>query len=126
MNSAKYLLGNDAIIRSLKRNHVDTIFGYSGGAILPVFDSLSNSGIKYFMNRHEQSSGHCAEGYAKVSGKPGIVTTTSGPGVTNLITPLQDSYSDGILLVVLTGQVPTHAIGSDAFQECPAIELTKP
>ena len=126
MNSAKYLLGKDAIIRSLKRNRVDTIFGYSGGAILPVFDSLSNSGIKYFMNRHEQSSGHCAEGYAKVSGKPGIVTTTSGPGVTNLITPLQDSYSDGVPIIVFTGQVPTHAIGTDAFQECPATELTKP
>lgn len=126
MNSAKYLLGKDAIIRSLKRNHVDTIFGYSGGAILPVFDSLSNSGIKYFMNRHEQSSGHCAEGYAKVSGKPGIVTTTSGPGVTNLITPLQDSYSDGVPIIVFTGQVPTHAIGTDAFQECPATELTRP
>ena len=126
MNPAKYLLGKDAIIRSLKRNHVDTIFGYSGGAILPVFDSLSNSGIKYFMNRHEQSSGHCAEGYAKVSGKPGIVTTTSGPGVTNLITPLQDSYSDGVPIIVFTGQVPTHAIGTDAFQECPATELTRP
>ena len=126
MNSAKYLLGKDVIINSLKRNNVDTIFGYSGGAILPVFDSLSKSGIKYFMNRHEQSSGHCAEGYAKVSGKPGVVTTTSGPGVTNLITPLQDSYSDGIPLVVFTGQVPTHAIGSDAFQECPAIDLTRP
>jgi acetolactate synthase I/II/III large subunit len=126
MNSAKNLLGKDAIIRSFKRNNVDTIFGYSGGAILPVFDSLSNSGIKYFMNRHEQSSGHCAEGYAKVSGKPGIVTTTSGPGVTNLITPLQDSYSDGVPIIVFTGQVPTHAIGTDAFQECPAIELTRP
>ena len=126
MNSAKYLLGKDAIIRSLKKNHVDTIFGYGGGAILPVFDSLSNSGIKYFMNRHEQSSGHCAEGYAKVSGKPGIVTTTSGPGVTNLITPLQDSYSDGVPIIVFTGQVPTHAIGTDAFQECPATELTRP
>tara|TARA_Y100000389_G_scaffold55048_1_gene50944 strand:+ start:2022 stop:3761 length:1740 start_codon:yes stop_codon:yes gene_type:complete len=126
MNSAKNLLGKDAIIRSFKRNHVDTIFGYSGGAILPVFDSLSDSGIKYFMNRHEQSSGHCAEGYAKVSGKPGIVTTTSGPGVTNLITPLQDSYSDGVPIIVFTGQVPTHAIGTDAFQECPATELTRP
>ena len=115
-------MGKDVIINSLKRNNVDTIFG---GAILPVFDSLSKSGIKYFMNRHEQSSGHCAEGYAKVS-KNREVTTTSGPGVTNLITPLQDSYSDGIPLVVFTGQVPTHAIGSDAFQECPAIDLTRP
>lgn len=123
---AKNILGKDALIRSLHRNKVDTIFGYSGGAILPVFDSLANSGIKYLMNRHEQNSGHCAEGYAKASGKPGIVTTTSGPGVTNLITPLQDSFSDGIPIIVFTGQVPTHAIGSDAFQECPATELTRP
>ena len=78
------------------------------------------------MNRHEQGCGHSAEGYAKVTGKPGVVMTTSGPGLTNLITPLQDSYSDGIPMVVMTGQVPTSAIGTDAFQECPAIDLTKP
>lgn len=126
LSSTKKILGKDAVLNGLIKNNVDAIFGYSGGAILPIFDSIYNSGIKYYMNRHEQSSGHCAEGYAKVTGKPGIVTTTSGPGVTNLITPIQDSYSDGIPLVVLTGQVPTHAIGSDAFQECPAIELTKP
>lgn len=118
--------GRDLIIDMLKKHKVNTIFGYSGGAILPVFDSLYHSNIKYYMNRNEQGAGHCAEGYAKVTGKPGIIVTTSGPGVTNLITPLQDSYSDGIPLVVLTGQVPSSAIGTDAFQECPAIELTRP
>ena len=126
LSSTKNILGKDAVLNGLIKNNVEAIFGYSGGAILPIFDSIYKSGIKYYMNRHEQSSGHCAEGYAKVTGKPGIVTTTSGPGVTNLITPLQDSYSDGIPLVVITGQVPTHAIGSDAFQECPALELTRP
>ena len=125
-STGKQMMGKDAILRALVNNKVDTIFGYSGGAILPAFDSLHSSKIKYYMNRHEQGCGHSAEGYAKVTGKPGVVMTTSGPGVTNLITPLQDSYSDGIPLVVMTGQVPTSAIGTDAFQECPAIELTKP
>lgn len=125
-STGKQMLGKDAILRALVNNKVDSIFGYSGGAILPAFDSLHSSKIKYYMNRHEQGCGHSAEGYAKVTGKPGVVMTTSGPGVTNLITPLQDSYSDGIPLVVMTGQVPTSAIGTDAFQECPAIELTKP
>ena len=124
--STKPLLGSDIVINSLLKHKVDTIFGYNGGAILPIFDKLYDTDIKYIMNRHEQSSGHSAEGYAKVTGKPGIVITTSGPGVTNLITPLQDSYSDGVPMVVLTGQVPTSVIGSDAFQECNAIELTKP
>ena len=125
-STGKQLLGKDAILRALVNNDVDTIFGYSGGAILPAFDSLHKSKIKYYMNRHEQGCGHSAEGYAKVTGRPGVVMTTSGQGVTNLITPLQDSYSDGVPLVVMTGQVPTSAIGTDAFQECPAIELTKP
>jgi len=126
LNTSIPIYGKDAIIRSLINNKVDTIFGYSGGAILPAFDALYNTNIKYYMNRHEQGCGHSAEGYAKVTGKPGVVMTTSGPGVTNLITPLQDSYSDGVPLVVLTGQVPTSVIGTDAFQECPSIELTKP
>ncbi len=125
-NKPVLIKGKDAILKGLINNKVDTIFGYSGGAILPAFDSLYRSNIKYYMNRHEQGCGHSAEGYAKVTGKPGVVMTTSGPGVTNLITPLQDSYSDGIPMVVMTGQVPTSAIGSDAFQECPAIDLTKP
>jgi len=126
LNTSIPIYGKDAIIRSLLNNKVDAIFGYSGGAILPAFDALYNTNIKYYMNRHEQGCGHSAEGYAKVTGKPGVVMTTSGPGVTNLITPLQDSYSDGVPLVVLTGQVPTSVIGTDAFQECPSIELTKP
>ena len=126
MSSAKNYFGKDAVVRCLEKHKVDTIFGYGGGAILPLFDSLTGSSISYYMNRHEQGSGHCAEGYAKATGKPGIVVSTSGPGVTNLITPLQDSYSDGVPLIVLTGQVPTTSIGSDAFQECPAIKLTEP
>jgi len=126
MSSAKNYFGKDVVVRCLEKHKVDTIFGYGGGAILPLLDSLTGNSISYYMNRHEQGSGHCAEGYAKASGKPGIVVSTSGPGVTNLITPLQDSYSDGVPLIVLTGQVPTTSIGTDAFQECPAIKLTEP
>ena len=92
-STGKQMMGKDAILRALVNNKVDIYFGYSGGAIPPAFDSLHSSKIKYYMNRHEQGCGHSAEGYAKVTGKPGVVMTTSGPGVTNLITPLQDSYS---------------------------------
>ena len=126
MSSAKNYFGKDVVVRCLEKHKVDTIFGYGGGAILPLLDSLTGNSISYYMNRHEQGSGHCAEGYAKATGKPGIVVSTSGPGVTNLITPLQDSYSDGVPLIVLTGQVPTMSIGTDAFQECAAIKLTEP
>jgi glyoxylate carboligase len=95
------------------------VFGYPGGAILPVFDGIHDSPhFDLIIPRHEQGAGHMAEGYARVTGKPGVVLVTSGPGGTNTITPMQDALSDGIPMVVFTGQVPTTARGSDAFQEC--------
>jgi len=108
------------------RHDVKHIFGYPGGAILPVFDAIYNS--KYFefvLPRHEQGAGHMAEGYARASGKPGVVLVTSGPGATNVITPMQDAMSDGTPLVVFCGQVATSAIGSDAFQEADVIGISR-
>ena len=102
------------------------IFGYVGGANLPLINQFVNTNLKFIVNRNEQCIGHAASAFAHFSKKPGIILTTSGPGVTNLITPLQDAYSDGIPLIAITGQVPSFAIGSDAFQECPAINLTRP
>lgn len=108
------------------RHNVETIFGYSGGAILPVFDGIYNSPhFKFIMPRHEQGAGHMAEGYAKATGKPGVVVVTSGPGATNVITPMQDALSDGIPMVVFTGQVATAAIGTDAFQEADVIGISR-
>lgn len=108
------------------RHNVKHIFGYPGGAILPVFDAIYNS--KYFefvLPRHEQGAGHMAEGYARASGLPGVVIVTSGPGATNIITPMQDALSDGTPMVVFCGQVPTTAIGSDAFQEADVIGISR-
>lgn len=108
------------------RHNVDTVFGYSGGAILPVFDGIYNSPhFKFIMPRHEQGAGHMAEGYAKATGKPGVVIVTSGPGATNVITPMQDALSDGIPMVVFTGQVSTAAIGTDAFQEADVVGISR-
>jgi acetolactate synthase-1/2/3 large subunit len=108
------------------RHNVDTIFGYSGGAILPVFDGIFNSPhFKFIMPRHEQGAGHMAEGYARATGKPGVVLVTSGPGATNVVTPMQDALSDGTPMVVFSGQVPTTSIGTDAFQEADVIGITR-
>ncbi|KAG0143755.1 hypothetical protein CROQUDRAFT_660844 [Cronartium quercuum f. sp. fusiforme G11] len=108
------------------RHNVKHVFGYPGGAILPVFDAIYNSKhFNFILPRHEQGAGHMAEGYARVSGKPGVVLVTSGPGATNTITPLQDAYSDGTPMVVFTGQVATSAIGSDAFQEADVIGISR-
>ena len=108
------------------RHGVKHVFGYPGGAILPVFDAIYNS--KYFdfiLPRHEQGAGHMAEGYARASGKPGVVLVTSGPGATNIITPMQDAYSDGTPMVVFSGQVVTSAIGSDGFQEADVVGISR-
>ena len=108
------------------RHRVKHIFGYPGGAILPVFDAIYNSPhFDFILPRHEQGAGHMAEGYARVSGKPGVVLVTSGPGATNVVTAMQDALSDGIPLVVFTGQVATSAIGSDAFQEADVIGISR-
>jgi len=108
------------------QHEVDTIFGYPGGAILPVFDAIHDSPhFKFILPRHEQGAGHMAEGYARVTGKPGIVLVTSGPGATNTVTPLMDALMDGTPLIVFTGQVPTTAIGTDAFQEADVVGITR-
>ncbi|KAJ7934340.1 thiamine diphosphate-binding protein [Mycena leptocephala] len=108
------------------RHDVKQVFGYPGGTILPVFDAIYNSPhFDFVLPRHEQSAGHMAEGYARVSGKPGVVLVTSGPGATNVITPMQDALADGIPLVVFSGQVATSAIGSDAFQEADILGISR-
>lgn len=108
------------------RHNVDTVFGYPGGAILPVFDAIYNSDyFKFVLPRREDGAGHMAEGYARVSGKPGVVLVTSGPGATNVITPIQDAMSDGVPLVVFCGQVATSAIGSDSFQEADVVGISR-
>lgn len=108
------------------RQGVKHIFGYPGGAILPVFDAIYNSKhFDFILPKHEQGAGHMAEGYARVTGKPGVVLVTSGPGATNVITPMQDALSDGTPMVVFTGQVVTNAIGTDAFQEADVIGISR-
>tara|TARA_Y100001958_G_scaffold159842_1_gene163653 strand:- start:2491 stop:4239 length:1749 start_codon:yes stop_codon:yes gene_type:complete len=114
------------IYNFLLKKNLYYVFGYSGGAILPILNEFHNSKIKFIKNATEQCSGFAAEGYSKSINKknPGIIITTSGPGLTNIITPLQDAYNDGIPLIAISGQVPTEAIGTNAFQECNAIKLT--
>jgi acetolactate synthase-1/2/3 large subunit len=118
------LTGAQALIKSLEREGVDTIFGLPGGAILPVYDPILDSPIRHILVRHEQGAGHMAEGYALATGKPGVAMVTSGPGATNIVTPIGNAHMDSTPLVVITGQVATAAIGSDAFQECDITGIT--
>ncbi|KAF4576368.1 Acetolactate synthase, mitochondrial [Pleurotus pulmonarius] len=120
------LSGGQIFHEMMLRHDVKHIFGYPGGAILPVFDAIHNSPyFNFILPRHEQGAGHMAEGYARVSGKPGVILVTSGPGATNVVTPMQDALSDGVPLVVFTGQVATSAIGSDAFQEADIVGISR-
>ncbi|KIK60882.1 hypothetical protein GYMLUDRAFT_244036 [Collybiopsis luxurians FD-317 M1] len=120
------LSGGQIFHEMMLRHGVKHVFGYPGGAILPVFDAIYKSPyFDFILPRHEQGAGHMAEGYARVSGKPGVVLVTSGPGATNVITPMQDALSDGVPLVVFSGQVATSAIGSDAFQEADVIGISR-
>lgn len=106
---------------------MEFIFGYPGGAVLPIYDELKNfNSVKHILARHEQGAGHAAEGYARSSGKPGVLLVTSGPGATNAVTALTDAYMDSVPLVCISGQVPTHLIGTDAFQECDTTGITRP
>jgi acetolactate synthase-1/2/3 large subunit len=111
------LTGAQALVKSLETQGVEVMFGLPGGCILPVYDPIIESPIRHILVRHEQGAGHMAEGYAHVTGRPGVAIVTSGPGATNIVTPLCDAYMDSIPIVVITGQVPTAAIGTDAFQE---------
>ncbi len=118
------LTGAQALIKSLEMQHVEVMFGLPGGAILPVYDPILDSSIRHILVRHEQGAGHMAQGYAQVTGRPGVAMATSGPGATNVVTPLADAYMDSTPLVVVTGQVATTAIGSDAFQESDITGIT--
>jgi acetolactate synthase I/II/III large subunit len=118
------LTGAEALVKSLEQSGTEVVFGLPGGAILPVYDPLIESHIRHVLVRHEQGAGHMAEGYALATGRPGVAIVTSGPGATNIVTPLANAYMDSTPLVVITGQVPTGAIGSDAFQECDITGVT--
>ena len=124
---SKLYSGAEIVFKCLEDQGVEFIFGYPGGAVLPIYDELKNhESIKHILVRHEQGAGHAAEGYARSSNKPGVVLVTSGPGATNAVTALTDAYMDSVPLVCITGQVPTHLIGTDAFQECDTTGITRP
>ena len=125
MSNTNKITGAQALIRALEHEQVDTVFGLPGGCILPAYDPLLESSIRHVLVRHEQGAGHMAEGYAHVTGRPGVAMVTSGPAATNLVTPLMDAYMDSIPMVGITGQVGTAAIGSDAFQECDTVGITR-
>ena len=115
------------VLQALADQGVDHIFGYPGGAVLPIYDELfQQDWLKHILVRHEQGAVHAAEGYARSTGKVGVVLVTSGPGATNAVTGLTDALMDSIPLVCITGQVPTHLIGNDAFQECDTVGITRP
>lgn len=121
------MTGAEMVVRALKDHGVKHLFGYPGGAVLPIYDEIfQQSDVEHILVRHEQGAGHAAEGYARSTGKPGVVLVTSGPGATNMVTPLTDALMDSIPLVCITGQVPTHLIGNDAFQECDTVGITRP
>lgn len=119
--------GAEIVVRALLDQGVDTLFGYPGGAVLPIYDALFNEPkLQHVLVRHEQGATHAAEGYARSTGRPGVVLVTSGPGATNAVTGIVDALMDSIPMVVFTGQVATHLIGTDAFQECDTIGITRP
>ena len=121
------LTGSQILVQFLKDQGVEYVFGYPGGAVLHIYDELyKQNELKHILVRHEQGATHMADGYARATGKPGVVLVTSGPGATNAVTGIATAYMDSIPLVVITGQVPTHAIGSDAFQEVDCVGITRP
>ncbi|BCW88817.1 Acetolactate synthase isozyme 3 large subunit [Alphaproteobacteria bacterium SO-S41] len=124
---AEELTGAEIVVRALRDQGVEHIFGYPGGAVLPIYDALfQQDAVEHVLVRHEQGAAHAAEGYARSTGKPGVLLVTSGPGATNAVTGLTDALMDSIPLVCFTGQVPTHLIGSDAFQEADTVGITRP
>ena len=118
--------GAEILVESLIARGVECVFGYPGGAVLPIYDALfGDERIRHILVGHEAGAAHAAEGYARATGKPGVVLVTSGPGATNAVTGIADAFMDSIPLVVITGQVPTALIGSDAFQECDTVGITR-
>ena len=123
----KKYTGAELVIESLISENVKIIFGYPGGAVLPIYDELfKQNKIRHILVRHEQAAVHAAEGYARSTGKVGVVLVTSGPGATNTVTGLADAMMDSIPVVCISGQVPTHMIGNDAFQEADIVGITRP
>ncbi|MFZ0485574.1 MAG: thiamine pyrophosphate-binding protein, partial [Arenicellales bacterium] len=121
------LSGADILVRCLKDEGVEHIFGYPGGAALHIYDALyKQSDVQHILVRHEQGAAHAADGYARATGRPGVVLVTSGPGITNAVTGIATAYMDSIPMVVISGQVATHLIGDDAFQEVDAVGITRP
>src|SRR5437868_4340338 len=121
------LTGAEIVLRCLQEEGVEYVFGYPGGAVLNIYDEFfKQDKVKHVLVRHEQGAVHAADGYSRSSNKIGVALVTSGPGVTNAVTGIATAYMDSIPLVVLTGQVPTHAIGQDAFQECDTVGITRP
>ncbi|MFT6213217.1 MAG: acetolactate synthase-1/2/3 large subunit [Alphaproteobacteria bacterium] len=126
-NTKKTFSGAEAVMQALVDQGVDVIFGYPGGAVLPIYDALfQQDKIRHILVRHEQAAVHAAEGYARSTGKVGVVLVTSGPGATNAVTGLTDALMDSVPLVCISGQVPSHLIGTDAFQECDTVGITRP
>jgi acetolactate synthase-1/2/3 large subunit len=124
---SKLYSGAEIVFKCLQDQGASHAFGYPGGAVLPIYDELKNfKSIKHILARHEQGAGHAAEGYARSTGKPGVLIVTSGPGATNAVTALTDAYMDSVPIVCISGQVPTHLIGTDAFQECDTTGITRP
>jgi acetolactate synthase-1/2/3 large subunit len=121
------MTGAEMVLQALIDHGVKDVFGYPGGAVLPIYDVLfGQEDVRHILVRHEQGAGHAAEGYARSTGRPGVALVTSGPGATNMVTPLTDALMDSIPVVCITGQVATHLIGSDAFQECDTVGITRP
>ena len=120
------MTGADAVVSTLYKNGVRVIFGYPGGSVLPVYDRLRSSRIKHYMPTHEQHACHAADGYARASGRTGVVLATSGPGATNLVTGIANAYMDSVPLVAITGNVPLSLLGHDAFQETDIAGVTMP
>src|ERR671921_1674124 len=120
------ITGAQSLIRSLEAVGVEVIFGIPGGAILPAYDPLFDSDVRHVLVRHEQGAGHAATGYAQATGKVGVCMATSGPGATNLVTPIADAHMDSVPIVAITGQVPSASIGTDAFQEADIAGITMP
>ncbi|MDM7458670.1 MAG: thiamine pyrophosphate-binding protein, partial [Paracoccus sp. (in: a-proteobacteria)] len=124
---SREMTGARMVVEALRDQGVDCVFGYPGGAVLPIYDEIfQQNDITHVLVRHEQGAVHMAEGYARATGKPGVVLVTSGPGATNAVTGLTDALLDSIPLVVLSGQVPTFMIGTDGFQEADTVGITRP
>src|SRR5574339_15700 len=126
-SSGELMTGAEIVLKALADQGVEHVFGYPGGAVLPIYDEIfQQEKVKHILVRHEQGATHAAEGYARSTGKPGVVLVTSGPGATNAVTGIVDALMDSIPMIVITGQVATHLIGTDAFQECDTIGITRP